>query len=519
MNGAQDSNHWKNRGVAEDAGDTLRDDARPETAPEAVPAEPAPMSARARRLLFGTNTLLALLFAAALLAMVNYLSARHYRRVDVSRLRPYELSPKTRQLLAGVSNRIEGILFFRPGHFLYEDTEALLREYEFACPRLHVEHVDPDREQTRAAEVIRKFGLTKANVVVFHAGDRNVVVNDLDLVELDTTGAEAGVPPRRKGFLGEQAFSTALLQLAHPRQPSVYFLLGHGERDPRDHDKYAGYSACARLLADDRIDVRPLLLSQSNAVPADADAVVIAGPRLKFPPGEVEALRRYLARSGRILLTLESRGDGALEPLMEEWGVRIGDGHMVDTSRDLSGAELFVGDYAPHPITAPLTNVTVVLRQPRPLEMLSSSGADKPAVSALLLSPAQGWAETDVDHKTIAFDAGQDRRGAQPVALAIERGPTAGVDMNIRPTRLVIVGDTDFASNGSLVGGNPDLMLNAMNWLLERADLLSIAPKPVERLRLVLDRRQLVMLFWSVVVVLPSLAALAGVLVWSRRRA
>jgi ABC-type uncharacterized transport system involved in gliding motility auxiliary subunit len=480
-------------------------------------AKPSHLAAAVRRWLSGANTVVALLLAMVLLAMVNYLSARHYRRADVSRTHPYALSEKTRRLLASVSNTVEGTLFFRPSNVICDDVEALLREYEYACPKLHVEHVDPDREQTRAAELVRKYGLTRPNVVIFSSGGIDAVVTDDDMVEFDPATSPGGTP-RRTGFLGEQAFSTAILRVTQPRQPVVYFLQGHHERDPRDRDQYAGFSSIARALNEDHIEARTLMLTQSNTVPADADAVVIAGPENKIAAAEIEALRTYLTHSGRLFVMLETRSDGGLSALLNEWGVRIGSGLVVDTGHSLSGTELFTSAYSDHPVTAPMTNVTVVFYLPRPLEKAAVSGADKPSVSPLIFTPATSWAETDLENKNMRFDAGSDRRGPLTVALAVEKGPVANVDIDIRPTRLVVIGDTDFASNGSLVGGNQDLFLNAINWLLERHDLMSVAAKPVQTVRLMMDQRQLSILFGAVVVALPCIVALAGVLMWVRRR-
>ena len=47
---------------------------------------------------------------------------------------------------------------------------------------------------------------------------------------------------------------------------------------------------------------------------------------------------------------------------------------------------------------------------------------------------------------------------------------------------------------------------------------MAIAPKPIEQNRLLLTDVQLRMLHWIVVVVLPLLVAMAGALVWLRRR-
>lgn len=503
MNDAQNSNPGKDGDGAE-------------TSP-ARPRSPRVLYAF-RRLLFGTNTLVALLLAAALVAMLNYLAARHHLRADISRARPYEFSDKTRRLLAGISNRVDVTLFFRPSHALYEDAASLLREYESACKWIRVEHADPDREQARAAQLVKKYGLARPNVLIFSSGGVDSLVLDEDLAEFDLAGAKAGAPPRRTGFRGEQAFSTALLHVTQPREPVVYFLLGHGERDPRDHDQYSGYSTIGRLLAADRIQARTLSLVTSNAIPADADALVIAGPQNKFLPAESDALRRYLARSGRLLLALDPATDGGLGALLEEWGVRIGSGVVVDTARSLTTPELFITAYGNHPISAAISNSTVVLAPPRPLEAVAATGADKPRVSPLLYSSRASWAETDGDRRAVRFDSDRDRMGPLAVALAVEKGGATSVEVDIRPTRIVVIGDVQFAANGALVGANPDLFLNSLNWLIERPDLLSIAAKPVTLVRLVMDGRQLSILFAVVVVAFPAAAALGGCLVWLRRR-
>jgi ABC-type uncharacterized transport system involved in gliding motility auxiliary subunit len=83
---------------------------------------------------------------------------------------------------------------------------------------------------------------------------------------------------------------------------------------------------------------------------------------------------------------------------------------------------------------------------------------------------------------------------------------------------MVVFGDSDFVSNGALAGGNQDLFMSALNWLIDREVLMAIAPKPLEEVKLELTRRQLSRLFWINVVGLPFVAVLAGLLVWFWRR-
>ena len=104
------------------------------------------------------------------------------------------------------------------------------------------------------------------------------------------------------------------------------------------------------------------------------------------------------------------------------------------------------------------------------------------------------------------------------MAVAVEKGPVPGVDVQIRPTRMVVIGDSDFVADGVMTGANGDFFLSALNWLLERGELMAIAAKPVEAYPLMMSQFQLRALFWIVVAGLPALPAALGVLVWWRRR-
>jgi ABC-type uncharacterized transport system involved in gliding motility auxiliary subunit len=86
-------------------------------------------------------------------------------------------------------------------------------------------------------------------------------------------------------------------------------------------------------------------------------------------------------------------------------------------------------------------------------------------------------------------------------------------------TRVVVFGDSDFASNGALgVQGNRDLFLNAINWLAQQENLIAIRPKDTQDRRITLTADQERRLFFLTVLIVPGLILLAGVQTWWRRR-
>lgn len=483
------------------------------------------------------DAILALGLAAALVAMVNYVAGRHTVSWDWTRVGRFTLSDRTREIVYGLRQDVRVVAFFQPDHELYHDVRDMLGQYAAVSPRVRVQMVDPDRELGRAKELAARYDVTDPNVVVFECGGRRQYVSADALAEFDYAPMLSGRPRRAVAFRGEALFSSALLGVSQGRQPVVYVLAGHGERQIDDFDERAGLSALARLIRRDNAELRPIRLQPGQGIPEDADALLVAGPRTLMPPSDLDSIRAYLRRSGRALLLLDPGSQTGLESLLEEWGakvgddrvvekavvgIRVGDGGVVGVSMD--SREVYISRYGSHPITRNLRNVMTVLSAPRSVEPVTARGGalddrlDKPQVALLAESSPNGWAESDPDQEPPVFDAGRDRAGPVGVAVAIEKGRGGRMDVEILPTRIVVVGDSQFAANGSLAGGNADFVLGALNWLLSRERLLSVAPKTPEMARITMSPRQVALSFGLIVVGVPAMVAMAGLAVWIRRR-
>lgn len=487
---------------------------------------------RARRFFTGLNVTASLLLAAAAFLLVNYLSFRYWTRWDLNGRDAYRLSGKTRSLIAGLAEPVEVISFFRHDHELFEDVRGLLREYEYegaknAPRRLRVEMVDPDRDMARTRELAKEHEVDDPNVVVFVCQGRRKYVAPRELAEYQyALGEGRHVDKKRTSFAGEQAFSSAIHSVAQARQPVIYFLTGHGERSIEDFSEINGYSSLATVLKRDNVTIRPLVLgATAGGVPADCSALVVAGPSRQFSDAEIELLNSYLNRNGRLLAMVEPYQNTGIEDLLRKWGARLDNDAVVGLS--LNGRDLIVKDYGEHPITRNLRTIATMLFHPRSVEPAATASragdpaVDRPKVTVLASSTDESWAETDPAQRPPRYDEGVDRRGPIGVAVAIERGPAGGINVEIRPTRLVVIGDCDFVSNSALstaLGGNIDLFLSAINWLTERESLMAISPKPPGELRLDLSPEQWRTTYLVCVGAVPLTVLLLGLAVWAARR-
>jgi ABC-type uncharacterized transport system involved in gliding motility auxiliary subunit len=187
--------------------------------------------------------------------------------------------------------------------------------------------------------------------------------------------------------------------------------------------------------------------------------------------------------------------------------------------------------YQSHPITDRF-NLLTAYRLARSVAPVQGGASGKFPQTLVETSP-NSWAETDI--KALAtsaevrreLDKG-DKAGPISLAAAVSSpatdvpAPAAGAkpeDTNKPETRIVVFGDSDFASNAWLgIPGNRDLFMNSVNWLAQQENLIAIRPRDPEDRRITLTADQQEWIFWATVFIIPGLILLSGVHAWWRRR-
>lgn len=484
-------------------------------------------SVRRTRVWSHLNFIVGMSLAIVLLVMVNMIARNHAVRSDWSSTKYYSLSGKTISLLQSLEQRLDVVVFFQDDHELYEDVRNLLSSYTHASKYVHVEWVDPNRDLARTEELAKKYSVKEANQVVFDHQGRNMFVGKDQIAVYDYTSVKRKADvPKMTAFRGEEAFSSAIQSVMQESRPVVYFTQGHGERSPKEFDERKGYSEIGKLIEHDNVELMPLLFGRESRVPDDCDTLVIAGPTKKFASEEAGLVDGYLKRGGRVFVLLDALIETGLEPMLESWGVAVRRDVVVDPSRTLKGRGILLAAYARHPITEKMRGFSSIFYLPRSVQptviarKLWLKAHDKPKVYPLFLSTAEAWSESQPEENPAKYDASTlDYRDPQGISMgvAVEKG-SEGLDVLTKPTRMVVIGDSDFASNAGLTGGDQDVFMGVLNWLLEREELIGIAPKPAQKIKLLMTRGQLNRLFWIVLLAVPGLFALAGFVVWMRRR-
>jgi ABC-type uncharacterized transport system involved in gliding motility auxiliary subunit len=454
----------------------------------------------------GTSVIVVL----GILIAVNYLSYRRSQRWDLTANSVNSLSEQSQKVLAGLEAPVKLILVDQGVNF--DQYRSRLNMYDYASDQVSVEYLDAEVDPIRT----KQYDIASVPTIVVEHEGRTEKATAVD----------------------EREITSAVIRAVTGEQRKVYFVQGHGERDPAGTDGN-GYAGIAGLLKGDNIIVEPLVLTQHKEVPEDATIVAIVGPTADPLDEEIELLRRYLERGGKLLLMLDPAiGERAkpittLTDLVREWGVDVGNDVVLDVSGRSNSPTFAVASppYPGHPATDDfnLSTVFPVARSVTPV----SPAPEGRTVQLMVETSEAAWAETDL--------AGLQREGAQPemnaedgdrsgpVGLAVTVSTAAPPEPETEPgtedppappqTRLAVFGDSDFASNavGNSVG-NADLFLNSVNWLTAQENLIAIRPREAGDSRLTITPSEMNMVWWFSVLVVPAAVLAAGVYTWSRRR-
>ncbi len=484
-----------------------------------------------RRLRYGSNALVASLAFLAILGLLNFLAVRHPRRWDLTELKEYSLSPQTLQILRTLPGEVRFLGFFSSQDPRRKEFEDLVQTYQAYSDRVSYELIDPDARPALA----REYGIVTYGEIVVEGPVRRWHIRTID----------------------EPSFTAALLRVTRERRRTVYFLQGHGEPDLFS-PKGDGLSRLRQAMEDQFFNPKPLKLLTGQGVPEDADAVVVFSPQSPLLAHELRALADYLNRGGRLFVLLDPGTRTGLEPLLEAWGIWVDDDIVIDPGVNLQGdvATPAVVEHAANPITKGLGNV--FFPRARSVRLSEDGLPDGLSGFPVIYTSTASWGERNLKSRRVRYDPDDDLKGpltlmvalagvpkapisftaAAGISVTVETGieaaptptptapaetptptPTPAADEGPRPTRIVVAGDADFATNAFLT--NPfhrDLFLNALNWLVEEEELIGIRPKKSRFRFLFLTRQQQALLFWGTTVILPLAVALLGVWVWWRRR-
>jgi ABC-type uncharacterized transport system involved in gliding motility auxiliary subunit len=465
---------------------------------------------RRKSFLYSSNLLLVIVLVLGIIVLANYFLASHHLRVDFTEAKIHSLSDQTVQVVKNLKKDIQVKGFFResnPGRAKIED---LLKTYSYYSPKIKHEFIDPDKNPA----LVKAFNITQDGTSVLEGGGQENRI---------TTATE-------------EDLTNAIIKVTRESKKVIYFLEGHGEPGI-DETGDAGYSAAKDELGKLSYEVKKLSLALSETFPKDCSVLVIPGPQKNLLPNELETVQNYIDHGGRVLCLLDPGSAPDLNPVLLKYGVKVGEGVVVDAISRMFGADYtmpVITEYDFPQITRSFRYATF-FPYARPVDPADQK-PEGAVVSTIGKTSPNSWAEMDLEAEMkkgrVTLEKDKDKQG--PISLAVaatipvkEEEKKPAPDKPAAPAetapkkeaRLVVFGDSEFATNQYYnLSGNGNLFLNTVNWLTEETDLISIQPKTSQPRTIQLTPSQSRMIFFFSVLILPAIVLVLGVSVWLRRR-
>src|ERR1700747_1854036 len=442
------------------------------------------------RIRIGLNVVVQIVLILFLAAMVNSFAFKHYARWDFSRDQEYALSDKTKRFLDTLKGKMRITVFFSPNTPISGDVLNLLTEYQYAGKgKIDVEHIDPERNLSRAKELFDKYKVvTDESLLVLDYEGRNKTVKASEMDDFDQSGTAFGEGPRVTAFKGEQAITSAMMDLVEGKKKILGYVTGH--KEPALTEGTSPITVLKTFIENENIKFQELNLLDLDAIPPDVKAVMIIGPQYDFSDREMKLLRDFWDKQGRILVLLDpSAQTPKLRSFVNELGIKVNDDRLMvfvrtgieelALTRDVQAH--FLGD---SPITKRLADVRALFLggtsslTPEPDRVRAASIRLEPLIQA-----EKGYfAETDYNtdnQAKLQADAKRDTNTPLTIGAAIEKGGSADERVQLNSPRLVVVSNATFVQDNAITQDQQglDFISGSVNWLLSREQLIGIAPK------------------------------------------
>ena len=469
-----------------------------------------------RQARYGTNVAISILATLGIAIILNVIAAQRFDKVvDWTADKIYTLSDQTKNIMRGLDREVRVIAFFSNSpdnprsQQQYRFAKDMLERYKRETDKLTVEFVNPvaDPQKTEMYEI-----------------------------RFDTTVFESGKKREKVTIIDEQKFTSAIMKVVRDEVKKIYFLTGHEERSIDDFEP-SGYTQAKEKLEAQNYLVETLVLTTEPQIPADCVLLVIPGPKAPLAKHEINAISRYLDKNGKLIVMFEPSivlaedSNRNLVRLMDRWGVSVGNDLVIDRFQlDFAGgiAAPAVIDFEFHQIVRYMRQHVTFLAA-RSVTPKEDKDPELNVKSLAKTTDAVGvsWGETgrkeDGTFADPEYTPNQDTPPPVSLAVAVESlndDEISADEPKKTKTRIVAVGDADFASNFFFKAtGGGDLFLNAANWLTLEEDLIAIRPiDPSERTLRFLTRGEAAFVQIASIFLIPVIIFLIGLVVWWRRR-
>ena len=301
------------------------------------------------------------------------------------------------------------------------------------------------------------------NSLVVESGDRYRFIgyDDIYLYETDMTSYSYNA-----SFDGEGAITSAIDYVVSEELPQVYVLEGHGEAELPE--------TFSDQIEKENMELHTFSLLTEDAVPEDADCVMIYSPATDISQEEKDMLADYAANGGKLLVMAGPTEEDDLEnlySLLADYGVTANEGIVIEGDREhyaFQSPFALMPDMASSDITDSLIEEHYYPIMPISRGLTVS---DDTSVTTLLTTSDAAFSKIAGYEMTTYEKEDGDIDGPFALAVSIDCGNDG---------RIVWFASSSFlddAYNAYSSGANVNLGMNALSAMIGESEAMAIRSK------------------------------------------
>ena len=455
----------------------------------------------------GSYSLTISIVVLAILIVVNIFASAlptAVTKYDISASKLYSITSNTKVVVNALEQDVTIYWVVQSGQ---EDEviENLLGKYDSLSDHIQVVKKNPDVYPAFAEQYTDET--VRNNSLIVECGDRNRFIgyDDIYVQEADIYSYSYST-----SFDGEGAITSAIDYVVSEELPQVYILEGHGEADLP--------ASFQEQIEKENMETNTLSLLTVDAIPEDADCVIIYAPESDISQEEKDLLADYAAGGGKLFVVAGPVQDGILEnlyDLLADYGVEANEGIVVEGDREhysFQGPAVLLPDMTSGAITDSLIDENYYPIMPISLGLTVTENTGSGTVTELLTtsytsySKLAGYSMTDYEKEDGDIDG--------PFALAVSID-TAGEGKIVWFTSSYFLDDM---YNATSSGANANLGMNALSSLIGETEAMAIRSKSLNYNYLTISESAASLLKVTMIGVFPLLYLGIGIWVVLRRR-
>ena len=437
-----------------------------------------------------SKSLVSVVLVFGIFGFVNYIAFKNPKQWDVTANKKNSLTDQSTRILKSLGNGLKLTIFSSKKEFA--TIKALLDLYKLDNASIEIDFIDIEVRP----ELVSAYGIERSGTILVKFSGKEQLVTTLS----------------------ELAITNAIVKVSRVKDPVVFYSTGHGELNLKSKENEGG-SYLSRLLSLGSYDLREVKLSSYSELPKFVAALVIWGPKQGFHPIELEVIKKYIKRGGRLMVALDPDVDNDkvtdLRLLLIELGVEIGNNLVVDRLKHINGSNGSVpmlDRYNSHHVITKEFKGQVFFPLVSSVKKVDGSKGKLSVLAQSSPFPAS-WAELSLKEfvsGVITFNQDEDKKGPLGLFAAWEEKDSSA--------RMILSGNSTFVINNyKKFSKNFSLFINSLSWLVNEERLISFNLPVVNDEPVFISAPQLGIIFYFSVLFAPLSLFIVAIVIYRRR--